>query len=92
MSSIAVYGGGDGNAFVLGKKALKHGADFVICTPGKMMSHIKMGYVKLDQLHYLVLDEADRMLDMDSLDDIMFIIKHLPPKKAEPLVFSHYAA
>jgi superfamily II DNA/RNA helicase len=47
VSSIAVYGGGDGNAFVQEKKALSHGADVVICTPGKMMSHIKMGYVKL---------------------------------------------
>ncbi len=87
MSSIAVYGGGDGNAFVQEKKALSMGADFVICTPGKMMSHIKMGYVKLDQLHYLVLDEADRILDMGFFDDIMFIIKHLPPKR-QNLLFS----
>jgi ATP-dependent RNA helicase RhlE len=63
------------------------GADFVICTPGKMMAHIKMGYVKLDSLQYLVLDEADRMLDMGFYDDIMFIIKHLPPKR-QNLLFS----
>ncbi len=87
MSSIAVYGGGDGQAFVQEKKALSMGADFVICTPGKMMAHIKMGYVKLDQLHYLVLDEADRMLDMGFYDDIMFIIKHLPAKR-QNLLFS----
>lgn len=87
MSSIAVYGGGDGNAFVQEKKALSMGADFVICTPGKMMSHIKMGYVKLDQLHYLVLDEADRMLDMGFYDDINFIISHLPEKR-QNLLFS----
>lgn len=87
MSSIAVYGGGDGQAFVQEKKALSLGADFVICTPGKMMSHIKMGYVKMNELRYLVLDEADRMLDMGFYDDIMFIISHLPPKR-QNLLFS----
>jgi superfamily II DNA/RNA helicase len=87
VSSIAVYGGGDGNAFVQEKKALSTGADVVICTPGKMMSHIKMGYVKLDGLKYLILDEADRMLDMGFYDDIMFIINHLP-KKRQNLLFS----
>ncbi|MEJ7611089.1 MAG: DEAD/DEAH box helicase [Ferruginibacter sp.] len=87
VSSIAIYGGGDGNAFVQEKKALTMGADIVVCTPGKMMSHIKMGYVKLDNLKYLVLDEADRMLDMGFFDDIMFIIKHLPEKR-QNLLFS----
>ena len=87
VSSIAVYGGGDGNTFVQEKKALSMGADFVICTPGKMMAHIKMGYVKLDSLKYLVLDEADRMLDMGFYDDIMFIINHLPAKR-QNLLFS----
>lgn len=87
ISSIAVYGGGDGNAFVQEKKALSLGSDIVVCTPGKMMSHLKMGYVKLDGLRYLVLDEADRMLDMGFVDDIMFIIKHLPQKR-QSLLFS----
>jgi ATP-dependent RNA helicase RhlE len=87
VSSIAVYGGGDGGAFVQEKKALSQGADVVICTPGKMMAHIKMGYVKLSGLKYLVLDEADRMLDMGFYDDIMFIIKHLPPHR-QNLLFS----
>ena len=87
VSSIAVYGGGDGNAFVQEKKALSHGADVVICTPGKMMAHIKMGYVKMAGLKYLVLDEADRMLDMGFYDDIMFIINSLP-KKRQNLLFS----
>jgi ATP-dependent RNA helicase RhlE len=87
VSSIAVYGGGDGNAFVQEKKALSLGADVVICTPGKMMAHIKMGYVKLDGLKYLILDEADRMLDMGFYDDIMFIINHLP-KQRQNLLFS----
>ncbi len=87
ISSIAVYGGGDGNAFIQEKKALSQGADIVVCTPGKMMSHIKMGYVKLHALKYLVLDEADRMLDMGFYDDIMFVINHLPPKR-QNLLFS----
>lgn len=87
ISSIAVYGGGDGNAFIQEKKALSMGADIVVCTPGKMLSHIKMGYVKLQNLQYLVLDEADRMLDMGFYDDIMFVIKHLPAKR-QNLLFS----
>ena len=87
VSSIAVYGGGDGNAFVQEKKALSMGADIVVCTPGKMMAHIKMGYVKLSGLQYLVLDEADRMLDMGFYDDIMFVVNHLPAKR-QNLLFS----
>jgi ATP-dependent RNA helicase RhlE len=71
VSSIAVYGGGDGNAFIQEKKALSVGADVVICTPGKMLAHINMGYVKFQGLKYLILDEADRMLDMGFYDDIM---------------------
>jgi len=87
ISSIAVYGGGDGNAFVQEKKALSMGADIVVCTPGKMMAHIKMGYVKLNGLQCLILDEADRMLDMGFIDDINFIIKELPAKR-QNLLFS----
>ncbi len=87
VSSIAVYGGGDGNAFIQEKKALSAGADVVICTPGKMIAHINMGYVKLKGLKYLVLDEADRMLDMGFYDDIMRIINALPPKR-QNLLFS----
>ena len=87
VSSIAVYGGGDGNAFVQEKKALSAGADVVICTPGKMIAHINMGYVKLQGLKYLVLDEADRMLDMGFYDDIMRIINALPAKR-QNLLFS----
>ncbi len=87
VSSIAVYGGGDGNAFVQEKKALSAGADVVVCTPGKMIAHINMGYVKFQGLKYLVLDEADRMLDMGFYDDIMRIINALPPKR-QNLLFS----
>ena len=87
VSSIAVYGGGDGNAFVQEKKALSAGADVVICTPGKMLAHINMGYVKFQGLKYLILDEADRMLDMGFYDDIMRIISALPAKR-QNLLFS----
>lgn len=87
VSSIAIYGGGDGQGFVQEKRGLTMGAEFVICTPGKMMAHIKMGYVKFKDLQYLVLDEADRMLDMGFYDDIMFIVNHLP-KKRQNLLFS----
>ena len=87
ISSIAVYGGGDGNSFIQEKQALSHGTDLVICTPGKMIAHINMGYVKLKGLQYLVLDEADRMLDMGFNDDIMKIISYLPGKR-QNLLFS----
>jgi len=87
VSSIAVYGGGDGNVFIQEKKALSAGADIVVCTPGKMIAHINMGYVKFNALQYLVLDEADRMLDMGFYDDIMRIIHALPAKR-QNLLFS----
>ena len=87
ISSIAVYGGGDGSNFSNEKQALSRGADVVICTPGRMIAHLNMGYVKLKGLQYLVLDEADRMLDMGFFDDIMKIISFLPPKR-QNLLFS----
>ena len=87
VSSIAIYGGGDGSSFETEKKALSHGADIVICTPGKMLSHLNMGYVQVKELKYLILDEADRMLDMGFNEDIMRIISYLP-KKRQNLLFS----
>ncbi len=87
VSSIAVYGGGDGNSFNNEKKALTQGVDIVVCTPGRMIAHLNMGYVKLKGLKYLVLDEADRMLDMGFNDDIMKIISFLP-KERQNLLFS----
>lgn len=86
-SAIAVYGGGEGTLFTQEKKALSLGADMVICTPGRMLAHLAMGYVKLDGLKYLILDEADRMLDMGFYDDIMKIISYLP-KQRQTLLFS----
>lgn len=87
VSSIAVYGGGDGVSFGRERTALKEGADVIICTPGRMITHLNMNYVNLDALKYLVLDEADRMLDMGFYDDIIKIISHLP-KKRQNLLFS----
>lgn len=87
ISSIAVYGGSDGDSFTLEKRALSRGADIVVCTPGRMISHLNQGYVKIKQLQYLVLDEADRMLDMGFNDDIMKIISYLP-RERQNLLFS----
>ncbi|MBA2762548.1 MAG: DEAD/DEAH box helicase [Segetibacter sp.] len=87
ISSLAVYGGGDGASFVQEKQALSKGADIVICTPGRMIGHLNNGYAKFKKLEYLVLDEADRMLDMGFNDDIMKIISFLPQKR-QNLLFS----
>lgn len=87
ISSIAVYGGGDGSSFSTEKQALSRGADIVICTPGRMIAHLNMGYVQLKGLQFLVLDEADRMLDMGFYDDIMKIVSFLPAKR-QNLLFS----
>jgi ATP-dependent RNA helicase RhlE len=87
ISSIAVYGGGDGISYAQEKQALSTGVDIAICTPGRMISHLNMGYVKLKGLQYLVLDEADRMLDMGFNDDLMKIISFLP-KQRQSLFFS----
>jgi ATP-dependent RNA helicase RhlE len=81
VSSIAVYGGGDGKLFAQEKKALTEGTEVVICTPGRMIAHLNNNYVRFDGLKYLILDEADRMLDMGFYDDIMKIIQYLPPKR-----------
>ena len=78
ISSVAVYGGNDGNRFDVETKGLKMGADVIIATPGRLLSHIRMGHVDLSHLSFFVLDEADRMLDMGFSDDILQIAKMLP--------------
>ena len=78
ISSVAVYGGNDGNRFDVETKGLKMGADVIIATPGRLLSHIRMGHVDLSKLSFFVLDEADRMLDMGFSDDILSISKMLP--------------
>ena len=87
LDSLAVYGGGDGADFERQKKALKGGTDIIVATPGKLLSHLSMGYVKFDKIRHLILDEADRMLDMGFLDDILRIISHVP-KERQSLLFS----
>ncbi|HRO42964.1 MAG TPA: DEAD/DEAH box helicase [Flavipsychrobacter sp.] len=87
VSFIAVYGGNDGALFANERKALTTGADIVVCTPGRLIAHLKMGYLKFDGLRYLVLDEADRMLDMGFYEDLMKIINVLP-KKRQNMFFS----
>jgi len=87
ISAIAVYGGRDGQSLELEKKALKGGAPIVVATPGRLIAHIDMGYVNFESLRYLVLDEADRMLDMGFASDIMKIV-NLLPKKRQTLLFS----
>ena len=87
VSSIPVYGGGDGASWDVQKRALEEGADIVIATPGRLISLLATGAIKLDHLEHLVLDEADRMLDMGFYDDIVRIIKQLPSKR-QTLLFS----
>ena len=87
VSSIAIYGGGDGDTFTQEKKALSEGAHIVVGTPGKLISHLNLGYVNVKSLKNLVLDEADRMLDMGFMDDIKKIISFLP-KQRQNLLFS----
>ena len=86
-TSYAVYGGGSGQDFSEQKRALSQGADIIVATPGKLISHLNMGYVDMSQLEHLILDEADRMLDMGFHDDIMKIVNKLP-KKRQTLLFS----
>lgn len=86
-SSVAVYGGGEGRDFDVQKKGLTRGADVVIATPGRLISHINLGYVDLSQVSHFVLDEADRMLDMGFYDDIMTIAKCLP-ENCQKILFS----
>ncbi len=78
VHSIAIYGGGDGQDFAQQKKALTQGSNIVVATPGKLISHLNLGYVKFDEVSHLILDEADRMLDMNFYDDIKKIITFLP--------------
>lgn len=78
ISSLTVYGGGDGIAYEQQKRSMREGVDIIIATPGRLISHLSSGVLKLDQLQHLVLDEADRMLDMGFYDDIMRIVSYLP--------------
>ena len=87
ISSVAIYGGNDGVRFEQEKKGLTLGADVVIATPGRLLSHLSLGYVDLSKVSFFILDEADRMLDMGFSDDIMQIVKYLP-KERQTIMFS----
>ncbi|MCH5222155.1 MAG: DEAD/DEAH box helicase [Muribaculaceae bacterium] len=87
VSSLAIHGGNDGKAFAQQQHALRNGADLVIATPGRLLAHIKMGYVDLSKVEFFILDEADRMLDMGFYDDIMRIVAELPSER-QTLMFS----
>jgi superfamily II DNA/RNA helicase len=87
ISSLTVYGGGDGIAYEQQKRSMREGVDIIIATPGRLISHLSSGVLKLDQLQHLVLDEADRMLDMGFYDDIMRIVSYLPQKR-QTVMFS----
>lgn len=87
IHSLPVYGGGDGSNWDQQKKALISGVDIIVATPGKLISYLNLGHVKLEHIKYLILDEADRMMDMGFRDDINKIISHLP-KERQNLLFS----
>lgn len=87
ISSLSVYGGGDGAMWDQQRKALEEGADIIIATPGRLIAMLASGTIKFDHLEHLVLDEADRMLDMGFFDDIVRIISYLP-KERQTLLFS----
>ncbi len=86
-SSIAVYGGGSGAIWDQQKKAMLEGADMVIATPGRLIALLQSGEMKFEHLKHLVLDEADRMLDMGFFDDIVKIINYLPAER-QTILFS----
>ena len=86
-SSTAIYGGGKSENWEQQKRALTSGADIIIATPGRLIAHMQLGYVKFEHLRYLVLDEADKMMDMGFSDDILNIVRQLP-KQRQTLLFS----
>ncbi|GJM31654.1 MAG: RNA helicase [Saprospiraceae bacterium] len=86
-TSLPIYGGRDGTSFDQEKRALTLGANILVATPGRLITHLQMNYVKIDQLRHLILDEADRMLDMGFINDIQKIISYLP-KVRQTLMFS----
>ncbi len=86
-SSIAVYGGGDGFNYEQQRRSLNDGVDIIVATPGRLIAHLTSGTIKLTNLKHLILDEADRMMDMGFYDDIVRIICYLPEKR-QNLMFS----
>ncbi|MDR0982171.1 MAG: DEAD/DEAH box helicase [Culturomica sp.] len=87
VSTIAVYGGGDGASWETQKHGLQSGADIIIATPGRLITLLDMHDIDLSGVHYFILDEADRMLDMGFHDDIMKIVNKLPQER-QTIMFS----
>jgi ATP-dependent RNA helicase RhlE len=87
ISSIAVFGGGDGIVYEQQRRGIQNNVNIIVATPGRLIAHLTSGVLKLNHLTHLVLDEADRMLDMGFSDDIMKIISYLP-KERQTLLFS----
>ena len=87
VSSVAVYGGNDGQRYEQELKGMAKGADIIVATPGRLISHITLGNIDLSKVSFFILDEADRMLDMGFYNDIMTIAKQLP-KNRQTMLFS----
>ncbi len=87
VSSVAVYGGNDGQRYEQELRGMAKGADIIVATPGRLISHINLGNIDLSKVSFFILDEADRMLDMGFCNDIMTIAKQLP-KERQTMLFS----
>jgi len=87
LSSIAIFGGGDGSVYEQQRRGIQNKVDILIATPGRLISFLSSGALKLNEIKYLILDEADRMLDMGFLGDIMRIIRDIPANR-QTLLFS----
>ncbi len=87
VSSVAVYGGNDGVRYEQELRGMTKGADIIVATPGRLISHITLGNIDLSKVSFFILDEADRMLDMGFYNDIITIAKQLP-KERQTMLFS----
>src|SRR5690606_17352968 len=84
VTTASVYGGTDWGAQ---EQAIRDGVNVLVATPGRLLDHIKVSNVDFSQIEFLALDEADRMLDMGFIPDVLTIIRRLP-KKRQTLLFS----
>lgn len=87
INAVAVYGGNDGARYEQERRSLQAGADIVLATPGRLITHLQLGTLDLSRTTHLVLDEADRMLDMGFAEDILSIVKMMPEKR-QTILFS----
>jgi len=87
VSSLAIYGGGDAKGFTQEKQAIKQGVDIIVGTPGKLITHLNLGYLDLSEVEFFVLDEADRMLDMGFREDIFKVYTTIPDS-SQSLLFT----